>query len=130
MRASPASAKLSIDGVPVQGNPFRGRYSRSEVHVVGATAAGYEAKYEPVSLANDVFVDVSLQPHTMATRSSSPAPIARPHRAAPASASEATAGVAAAASSQAAPAPALEVDPTGGHAVLHPIESNNPYGAP
>ncbi len=130
VRASPASAKLSIDGVPVPGNPFRGRYSRSEVHVVGATAAGYEAKYEPVSLANDVFVDVSLQPHTMATRSSSPAPIARPHRAAPTSGSEPTAGAAAAGSSQATPAPALEVDPSGGHAVLHPIESNNPYGAP
>ena len=129
VRASPASAKVSIDGVPVLGNPFRGRYARSEVHVVGATAAGYEAKYEPVSLANDVFMDVSLQPHTVATRSSSPAPITRPHRAAPSAGSEATAGVATV-SSQVAPAPALEVDPTGGHPVLHPIESNNPYGAP
>ena len=130
VRASPASAKLTIDGVPVSGNPFRGRYAKNEVHVIGATASGYDAKYEPVSLGNDVFIDVSLEAHpAMATRSSSPS-VARPRRAvAPSPQSDAAAGAAAAAS-PAPPAPSLEVDPTGGHAVLHPIEATNPYGAP
>ena len=131
VRASPASAKLTIDGVPVSGNPFHARFPKNEVHVVGVAATGYDAKSEPVSLGNDVFIDVSLDPRpTMATRSSSPAAVARPRRAAPAAPQAEPIPTAVAASSQPTPAPAIEVDPAGGHTVLHPIEATNPYGAP
>ncbi len=134
VRASPVSAKVTVDGVPVSGNPFRGRYPKSEVHVVGATAAGYEPKSEQVSLANDVLIDVSLDPRAMTTttRTSWPVAIVHPRRAAaPASGSDSpTAGAVAVGSTPAPSAPVLEVDPTGGHAILHPIESSNPYGNP
>jgi serine/threonine protein kinase len=131
VRASPASAKLTIDGVPVSGNPFHARYPKNEVHVLGVAATGYEAKYEPVSLGNDVFIDVSLDPRpTMATRSSSPAAVARPRRVAPPAPQAEPIPTAVAASSQPTLAPAIEVDPAGGHTVLHPIEATNPYGAP
>ena len=131
VRASPASAKLTIDGAPVSGNPFHARFPKNEVHIVGVAATGYEAKYEPVSLGNDVFIDVSLNPRpTMATRSSSPAAVARPRRVTPSAPQPEAIPTAVAASSPAALAPAIEVDPAGGHTVLHPIEATNPYGAP
>jgi serine/threonine-protein kinase len=129
VRASPASAKLTIDGAPVSGNPFHARFPKNEVHVVGATATGYEAKYEPVSLGDDVVIDISLDPRsTMATRGSSPAAVARPRRAMPPSPQADPSTMAA--SSPAVPGPAIGVDPAGGRPPLHPIEATNPYGTP
>lgn len=133
VRASPASARVTIDGVPVTENPFRGRYPRSEVHVVGASAPGYEAKYESVSLANDVFIDVSLAARTAtATRSVSPVVVTRTRRTVPAPAGPAVSSATGATAGTEVPAavPSVEVDPGGGHTVFHPIEANNPYGAP
>ncbi len=133
VRASPATAKVTIDGVAVSGNPFRARYPRSEIHVVGATAAGYEAKSEQVSLVNDVLLDVSLDPRAVTTtRTSWPVAIVHPRHAVTAPASEPLAGAVAGGTGSipTTSTSALEVDPTGGHAILHPIESSNPYGTP
>jgi len=132
VRATPASARITIDGVPVPGNPYHGQYPRNEVHVVEVLAPGYDSKSEQVFLANDVFIDVSLDWHVMTSRrSASPPAIALLHRAGrPGLGSDPAAGAVAGGSDSETSPGGLEVDPTGGHVVVHPIESSNPYGAP
>jgi serine/threonine-protein kinase len=132
VRANPASARIAVDGVPVQGNPYHGQYPRNEVHVLEVTARGYDSKSEQVFLANDVFIDVSLDWHVVTSRRTAPPQeVAVLHRAGhPGPGSELPVGAVAGGSSSETSLAGLEVDPTGGHPVVHPIESSNPYGAP
>src|ERR1019366_7532097 len=74
VRANPASARIAVDGVPVQGNPYHGQYPRNEVHVLEVTARGYDSKSEQVFLANDVFIAVSLDWHVVTSRRTAPPP--------------------------------------------------------
>ncbi len=61
VRASPASAQITVDGASVISNPFHARYPRdNQVHHVAASADGYETKLEDVKFAGDVSIDVSL----------------------------------------------------------------------
>src|ERR1019366_54656 len=120
VRATPASARITIDGVPVPGNPYHGQYPRNEVHVVEVLAPGYDSKSEQVFLANDVFIDVSLDWHVMTSRrSASPPAIALLHRAGrPGLGSDPAAGAVAGGSDSETSPGGLEVDPTGGHVVV------------
>jgi hypothetical protein len=130
VRVSPASAQITIDGMPVPTNPFHARYAKdAQVHRVLAAADGYDAKLEEVFFANDVSIDVSLdrrasQPPPRYVPPA-PAPHTGRHAASP-SPSPATndAPAAAAASTR------LDIAPTGGHAPLRPIMTSNPYGTP
>jgi serine/threonine-protein kinase len=142
VRATPASAQISIDGVAFTQNPVRRRYPRGgEIHRVAAYADGYELNEQDVSMANDVILDISL--HRRRAAPVVPPPPAR--RAPPIAAASPAAGPparrsgSAAAAAPAGAAPAGEaggtaaapgVDPTGGRAPLHRIVTRNPYETP
>ena len=50
---TPSTAAITIDGLPVDGNPHTGQYRKDLVHEVGASAPGYEDKSQRVVLAKD-----------------------------------------------------------------------------
>ena len=140
VRVSPASAQISLDGVPLASNPYRGRFARDGLaHHVGAAAEGYDAKLEDVTFAGDVSIDVSLDRRAPPAVRWIPSPaVASP---APAHSGKHLGGAAgAAAASPPAdsatppapppPAPAhTDVGPAGGRAPLRPIMTSNPYGS-
>ncbi len=133
VRVSPPGAQISLDGMPLGSNPYRGRFPRDGLaHHVGATADGYDSKLEDVTFAGDVSIDVSLD------RRAAPAVhwIAQPgpvhsvkHAAGAASASPPADPVPPPAPPQPAPA-RTDVGPAGGRAPLRPIMTSNPYGSP
>lgn len=147
VRVSPPSAQVTIDGLAVTGNPFHGRYRNGETHQVRAFAAGYKPKGEQVSLAKDMVLDFSLEkddrnedspsarrnpsaPHTT-TRATTRTKMAR--HAPPPSEQPVVASpppeIPAARS--AAPSMAQDtVDPAGGKAPVHPIQTKSPYETP
>jgi eukaryotic-like serine/threonine-protein kinase len=60
---APSSAQLLIDGDPVPSNPFLGRFPRGTgMHRIRAVAPGYQAKERLVSFAENVMLDLSLDP--------------------------------------------------------------------
>jgi serine/threonine-protein kinase len=138
VRVSPASAQISLDGVPLASNPFRGRFPRDGLaHHVGATAEGYDAKLEDVTFAGDVSIDVSLDRRAApAVRWIPSVPLAAAP--APVHSGKHAAGAASAPPADSAPPPAppppaparTDVGPAGGHAPLRPIMTSNPYGSP
>jgi serine/threonine protein kinase len=145
VRVTPASAQITIDGVPVVGNPYHVRYPRDQaVHQIRAAAAGFDPKWEDVPLQHDVVVDISLDrlppaaahaPAAPSLQSRVMAPAAPAARAAPPPprpTKRVAATPAPPANPSAAPAaPSLaEVSPTGGRPPLRPIETKNPYGSP
>jgi len=133
VRVSPPGAQISLDGMPLGSNPYRGRFPRDGLaHHVGATADGYDSKLEDVTFAGDVSIDVSLD------RRAAPAVhwIAQPgpvrsvkHAAGAASASPPADPGPPPAPPQPAPA-RTDVGPAGGRAPLRPIMTSNPYGSP
>jgi serine/threonine-protein kinase len=133
---SPPGAQVTIDGVAIPTNPFHARYAKdSLVHHVSATADGYEPKVVDLTYVNDTSVDLSLDrrapPPTV--RYLAPPPPAPPAHGAkhPTAAAQATPAPATNdAPSAAPPAPRLDIAPSGGHAPLRPIMTNNPYGTP
>jgi serine/threonine-protein kinase len=135
VRVSPSTAQIVLDGMRVSGNPFRARLAKDgQPHRIAASADGYEAKTEDVSLANDVAVDISLDRLANATR---PAVVTRwiPQPAAPARVAKGPTPdpprSAPAPESSPPPTPAAtrnEFDPGGGRPPLRPIVTNNPYG--
>ena len=73
VRASPASARVIVDGTAVEGNPFRAFYPRSSsVHRVVATAEGYDSKHEDVAFASDVAIELRLTSLTTPARPARP----------------------------------------------------------
>jgi serine/threonine-protein kinase len=118
IRVEPATARLSIDGTEVDGNPFVSRYTRDdEVHHVRATAPGYLAKSMQVSFAANVTLAMTLErvapaPRPVAIQRPRPAPRAPDPDPAPA----------------AAPRAPTDVDPNGGTKPRRPIDPTNPYG--
>jgi serine/threonine-protein kinase len=142
VRVSPPSAQIMIDGASVSGNPFHGRFQSGGIHQIQAFAAGYEPKVRQASLSSDVVVDVTLERRRdpPPSRTPLPPPVSRapprrvrsrepmrafpPWQAAPPRSSEAPPFRAAALAS-----PEI-VDPRGGRAPLHPIETRSPYETP
>jgi serine/threonine-protein kinase len=139
VRAQPSSARISIDGAAVSGNPFHASYPRGaeSKHRITVAAGGYETRSQDIVLAEDAIVELALS--RRGSSSVNPSPPATP---APARVSVAKA--APAPRSPAAPAGPLpiiaqapmvtasgnEVDATGGRAPFRPIETKDPYGAP
>jgi eukaryotic-like serine/threonine-protein kinase len=155
VRVSPSSAQITVDGEPVPGNPFHGRYAKDGVvHQIRAIANGYRPKTEDLSLTNDVVIDISLErlvasapAWPVAAPATPVAPAGLPLAArfgrraiappTPAAANNAgRAGASNAPRATAGPArtdaPATgsqnEVSPAGGQAPLRPIDTRNPYG--
>jgi serine/threonine-protein kinase len=138
VRASPPSAQIVVDGTLVATNPLVARYPRdAQVHHVMAYADGFEPRWREVSFANDVSLDIVLERHpTPAAQppaprrfvAAQPQPVARSGKAAAVQAS------AAATPEQPpqppAPSSRVELNASGGHTPLHPIQTSNPYGAP
>ncbi len=59
----PSTARVFVDGDPIPSNPFLGRFPKDEaVHRLRATAPGFFAKERIVSFADNVMVDLSLDP--------------------------------------------------------------------
>jgi len=146
---TPPTAAITIDGLPVDGNPHTGHYRKDLVHEVGASAPGYEPKAQRVVLAKDLVVTLSLDKspkkpgwsssHAGAVRRSSDSRrVARvtssgdlgPEPALPpAPRSAATTSPSSAPAPTAAPAspPQTIISPAGGHAPIHPIQTTSPY---
>jgi len=133
VRAVPASAEITIDGARVTGNPFQARYPKDDrPRKIGATAAGFEPKWEDVQFARDVVVNLALvqKPNASTVRATIVDPPTRtiattqsarpPKRSVPPTASAAD-------PSSFAP---LEVSSSGGRAPLRPIDTKNPFGSP
>ena len=61
VRASPAAARIVVDGVVLEGNPTRALFPKGkETHRITVSAEGYDSKSEDVPAAADTVVDVSL----------------------------------------------------------------------
>jgi serine/threonine protein kinase len=60
VRVTPSSAKISVDGVAVEGNPYRGHYRKDQIHEIAVAAVGYEPKSQGVVLAKDLVVTLAL----------------------------------------------------------------------
>jgi hypothetical protein len=143
---TPSTAAITIDGLPVDGNPHTGHYRKDLVHEVGASAPGYEAKSQRVVLAKDLVVTLSLDKlsRKAAAQSSRAGAVRRPSdarrvaRAMPSGdlGPEPDLPPAPRAGTGTAPPPAPVVpasppqtiiSPAGGHAPIHPIQTTSPY---
>jgi eukaryotic-like serine/threonine-protein kinase len=128
VRASPASAQIAIDGVPVTGNPFRASYPKGRgTHRVAVTADGYDSKSEDVSLGSDVVVDLNLARHGPAATTRSVAPSTQAHAARPNAARNLSSAGAPATQTPIA-STGGDIESGGGHAPLRPIDIKDPYG--
>jgi hypothetical protein len=117
---------MTIDGMTVGGNPFRGRYRDGETHQIRAFAAGYKQKLESVALDRDVVLDIGLE------RVSAPA---RPKNASPRPQQGVFSAALAASAAPVASQPTRDmgrdmVDPAGGRAPVRPIQTASPYKSP
>lgn len=82
--ASPADAKVTLDGRSVGTNPFIGTYPRdSQIHTLVVTAAGYETVERRFTLDQDTMLQLRLEPVKVATAAPAPAPPAPAPAAAP-----------------------------------------------
>jgi serine/threonine-protein kinase len=142
---TPQTAQITIDGLPVDGNPHTGQYRKDLVHEVGASAAGFEAKTQRVVLAKDLVVTLSLDKNkstwppargVAARRSSESRRVARaaasggdlgPEPALPLAPRTAPPAPAPAPAAAPAQAPQTIISPAGGHAPIHPIQTTSPY---
>jgi eukaryotic-like serine/threonine-protein kinase len=140
---TPPAAKITIDGVPVDGNPYTGHYRKDLVHEVGASAVGYEPKTQRVVLAKDLTVNLSLD--RKKAMSTWPPPLARgeavrrpvdarriasrpgaPGNLAPGSEIATARSGENVAPPSASPSQMI-ISPAGGHAPIHPILTASPY---
>jgi hypothetical protein len=134
VRVEPAAAMILIDGTAVLSNPFSGRYRRDlRAHYVAALADGFDPLTKEVSFDADRRLEIRLTPRPAPEPSAGSA-------AAPTVVRSLKAAVAAPAPPP-VPAPARpppspvarqkqDVDATGAHAALRPIQTSNPYGEP
>ena len=148
---TPASAAITVDGLPVEGNPHTGHYRKDLVHEVGASATGFEAKTQRVVLSKDLVVTLSLDKLKKQAGSSTRGVVTRPARdarrvarataepsdfgsdpdLAPAPRAAPPASRVAPLSAPSASAPPSPqqtiISPAGGHAPIHPIQTTSPY---
>jgi len=150
IRVSPADAKVTIDGVEIDGNPYARQYpSDNIVHRVYATAPGCIAKSLSVVFNANVTLDLSLErmspPPAPPTPTSPPRPPARVTRPTPARSGTESHGADPPRTTEPArpipsepgrpseprpPTQPTDVDPAGGTQPRRPIDPNNPYGGP
>jgi hypothetical protein len=79
VKASPAGAKIFIDGKEEPGNPARGRRVRDgAIHQVRAEAANHEPRAEQVTFDRSFLVTLELKPRS--AHASIPPPAAQPPR--------------------------------------------------
>jgi serine/threonine-protein kinase len=65
VKAAPSSARISIDGSPVIGNPFSGkRPLDGKTHTIRVEAPGHEPKTEEVTFDKDVYISLELHRST------------------------------------------------------------------
>jgi hypothetical protein len=137
---TPPSAKIVVDGVPVEGNPYTGHYRKDQIHEISASAVGYETKSQGVVLAKDLVVTLALDRRKVVW---TPAPRALGMRRVPDGRRTAKAAAAIVPESDELELPAMRpaapaarsapaalpttVSPAGGHAPIHPIETASPY---
>jgi serine/threonine-protein kinase len=139
VRASPASAQITVDGARVAGNPFQARYPKDDIaRRIGATAAGFEPKWEDVQFGRDVVVNLSLvrRPSAPTVRATMPDPPPRavatdptPRAVATDPSSRPPSRPIATTASFMDPSPfvPIEVSSSGGRAPLRPIDTKNPF---
>jgi serine/threonine-protein kinase len=145
IQVSPESAKVSIDGKDVDGNPFSSQYASDDVvHHIRVSAPGYVAKSRAVVFNANVNLELSLEriepappvasptrPTGRATPPSRPGPAGRAPE--PSHPPEPTRTTESARPSpeptpETKPAGTPEIDPAGGNKPRRPIDPNNPYG--
>jgi hypothetical protein len=88
VRVSPTTARISVDGTEVGGNPFSSRYAGDDVaHHVRASAPGYIAKSITVMFNANLTLDLSLErsapstgPAAIALADPRPGPPVKPAR--------------------------------------------------
>jgi hypothetical protein len=142
---TPPTAAITVDGLPVDGNPHTGHYRKDLVHEVGASAPGYEAQSQRVVLAKDLVVTLSLDKLSRkaawqaarggaARRSSDSRRVARATPSGDLGPEPELPPAPRAAAATPPPAPAAPVSPpqtiispAGGHAPIHPIQTTSPY---
>jgi serine/threonine protein kinase len=133
VRGTPSNARISIDGTPAVGNPFRGRYPKDgSVHRIDVSADGYETKSEQVAFSQNLTIDMSLDRRVAAVPARvyyAPAP-PRAARNSNNSTNDAPPPTAAVTAAQPPVPSPMEVNPAGGRPPLRPIDSSNPYGSP
>ncbi len=148
IRVVPPTARISIDGTDVDGNPFVSRYtSDTAVHHVRASAPGHVAKSVPVSFDRRLALEITLDPIAAPVAASPEPPARTPPARAPAVRTPARTSPARTsprppeparptapepeppAPTPPAPRPRTDVDPAGGTKPRRPIDVNNPYGA-
>ena len=81
IRASPAAARIVVDGAAVDGNPFFARYPKDgQVHHVLAFADGFEPSWRSVSFGAAVALDLILERHASSALSGNApaAPLVQP----------------------------------------------------
>ena len=67
LKAFPVEAKLFVDGKPLATNPFSGHLPKDDAaHVLHAAAPGYVPRDEPLTLAKDAFIELTLVKHVHA----------------------------------------------------------------
>jgi eukaryotic-like serine/threonine-protein kinase len=128
VRVSPSSARIAVDGTPVEGNPFRGPFPRSnEARRITATANGYESKSQDVTLTEDAVVDLTLNRRGTMAANRGPAPSTPTRAPKPAPAHGSSAAPAQSPAQTPIAATGGEVDSAGGRLPLRPIETKDPY---
>jgi serine/threonine-protein kinase len=139
VRATPASAQITIDGANVLGNPFHAHYPRDgRIHRIVASADGYESRSEEVIFATDVSVDVSLSRRAGGAQSQGVLPSNATLARAPVvrrAAATATPAGSSVATPEAPPVPPTaaartDINAAGGRVPLRPISTSNPYETP
>lgn len=74
--ASPAQAKIFVDGAEVPGNPFSATYSKGQSHEIRIVAPGFSPKSETIELQENTTVRISLEPSQSAPSTTASAPSA------------------------------------------------------
>ena len=73
--ASPAAARFTLDGRPLEGNPYKGRLVSDGVpHRLEATAPGFATETRTVTLDGAVQVELSLKPEPRGAGGKAPRP--------------------------------------------------------
>ncbi len=145
IRVSPESAKISIDGKNVDGNPFSSQFASDDiVHHIRASAPGYIAKSRAQMFNTNVTLELSLErdepppvfipqrPIVRATPPGRPAPTARgpepAHTVEPSRPVESARPSGEPATTDTKPVASPDIDPAGGSKPRRAIDPNNPYG--
>jgi serine/threonine protein kinase len=138
VRASPSSARITIDGAAASGNPFHASFPRGgdAHHRVMVSASGYESKTQDVLLTEDVVLDIGLSRRGTQATSANASPASTSSRAPasrqtlPRTTMSVNGPMPIVSLPSTSPSGGEVVDPTGGRTPFHPIETKDPYGVP